>query len=171
MPPLPRDRHATWRHIPEHLPKARQHWVQSWDRTRRAAWRVGHRGATHLRDRTDDQNSLLRNADRHHHVVENLHQNAHGVRKCGGARQAGRSRKAPRKICMSSRSAVAQRAARHQTAGNYHLNLNRHNQQQQCRHQQNARDVTRCVDSMGTAIVQNGTHKKPITLAPMTRLS
>lgn len=26
--------------------KARQHWVQSWDRTRRAAWRVGHRGAT-----------------------------------------------------------------------------------------------------------------------------
>lgn len=61
---------------------------------------------------------------------------------------------------MGSRSAVAQRAARHQTAGNYHLNLNRHNQQQQCRHQQNARDVTRCVDSMGTAIVQNGTHKK-----------
>ena len=114
----------------------------------------------HLRDRTDDQNSLLRNADRHHHVVENLHQNAHGVRKCGGARQAGRSRKAPRKICMSSRSAVAQRAARHQTAGNYHLNLNRHNQQQQCRHQQNARDVTRRVDGMGTVIIQNGTHKK-----------
>ena len=26
--------------------KARQHWVQSWDRTRRAAWRVGRRGAT-----------------------------------------------------------------------------------------------------------------------------
>lgn len=114
----------------------------------------------HLRDRTDDQNSLLRNADRHHHVVENLHQNAHGVRKCSGARQAGRPRKAPRKVCVGSRSAVAQRAARHQTAGNYHLNLNRHNQQQQCRHQQNTRDVARRVDGMGTVIVQNGTHKK-----------
>ena len=112
----------------------------------------------HLRDR--NQNSLLRNAGRHHHVVEDLHQHAHDVRKCGGARQAGRPRKAPCKVCVGSRSAVAQRAARHQTAGNYHLNLNRHNQQQQCRHQQNARDVTRCVDSMGTAIVQNGTHKE-----------
>lgn len=82
----------------------------------------------HLCDRADDQNSLLRNADRHHHVVENLHQNAHGVRKCGGARQTGRPRKAPRKVCMGGRSAVAQRTARHQTAGNYHLNPNRHNQ-------------------------------------------
>ena len=114
----------------------------------------------HLHDRTDNQNSLLRNTDRHHHVVEHLYQNAHGVRKCGGARQARRPRKAPRKVCVSSRSAVAQRAARHQTAGNYYLNLNRHNQQQQCRHQQNARDVTRCVDGMGTVIIQNGTHKK-----------
>ena len=78
----------------------------------------------------------------------------------GWEAQAGRLRKTPRKVCVGSRSAVAQRAARHQTAGNYHLNLNRHNQQQQCRHQQNARDVTRCVDSMGTAIVQNGTHEK-----------
>ena len=114
----------------------------------------------HLRDRADDQNSLLRNAGRHHHVVEHLHQNAHGVGKYSRTRQAGRPRKAPRKVCMGSRSAVAQRAARHQTAGNYHLNLNRHNQQQQCRHQQNARDVTRRVNGMGTAIVQNGTHKK-----------
>ena len=79
----------------------------------------------HLRDRTDDQNSLLRNTDRHHHVVDHLYQNAHGIGKCGGARQAGRLRKTPRKVCVGSRSAVAQRAARHQTAGNYHLNLNR----------------------------------------------
>ena len=114
----------------------------------------------HLHDRTNDQNSLLRNTDRHHHVVEHLYQNAHGIGKCCGARQARRPRKAPRKVCVSSRSAVAQRAARHQTSGNYYLNLNRHNQQQQCRHQQNARDVARRVDSMGTAIVQNGTHKK-----------
>lgn len=114
----------------------------------------------HLRDRTDDQNSLLRNAGRHHHVVEHLHQHAHGVGKCSRTRQAGRPCKAPRKVCVGSRSAVAQRAARHQTAGNYHLNLNRHNQQQQCRHQQNARDVTRCFNGMGTAIVQNGTHKE-----------
>ena len=114
----------------------------------------------HLHDRTNDQNSLLRNTDRHHHVVEHLYQNAHGIGKCCGARQAGRPRKASRKVCVGSRSAVAQRAARHQTAGNYYLNLNRHNQQQQCRHQQNARNVTRCVDNMGTAIVQNGTHKK-----------
>lgn len=114
----------------------------------------------HLRDRADNQSSLLRNAGRHHHVVEDLHQNAHGVRKCGGARQARRPRKAPRKVCVGSRSAVAQRAARHQTTGNYHLNPNRHNQQQQCRHQQNARDVTCRVDGMGTVIVQNGTHKK-----------
>lgn len=125
----------------------------------------------HLHDRTDNQNSLLRNTDRHHHVVEHLYQNAHGIGKCCGARQARRPRKAPRKVCVSSRSAVAQRAARHQTSGNYYLNLNRHNQQQQCRHQQNARDVTRCVDGMGTVIIQNGTHKKPITLAPRTRLS
>lgn len=61
---------------------------------------------------------------------------------------------------MGSRSAVAQCAARHQTADDYHLDLSCHNQQQQCRHQQNARDVARRVDSMGTAIVQNGTHKK-----------
>ena len=114
----------------------------------------------HLRDRADNQSSLLRNAGRHHHVVEDLHQNAHSVRKCGGARQPRRPRKAPRKVCVSSRPAVAQRAARHQTAGNYHLNLNRHNQQQQCRHQQNARDVACCIDGMGTVIVQNGTHKK-----------
>ena len=61
---------------------------------------------------------------------------------------------------MGSRSAVAQRAARHQTAGDYHLSPNRHNQQQECRHQQNTRNVTRCIDGMGTAIVQNGTYKK-----------
>ena len=63
----------------------------------------------HLHDRTNDQNSLLRNTDRHHHVVEHLYQNAHGIGKCCGARQAGRPRKASRKVCVGSRSAVAQR--------------------------------------------------------------
>ena len=61
---------------------------------------------------------------------------------------------------MGGRSAVAQCAGRHQTAGNYHLKLNRHNQQQQCRHQQHARDVARRIDRAGAAIVQKGTHKK-----------
>ena len=114
----------------------------------------------HLRGRTDNQNSLLRNAGRHHHVVEHLHQNAHGVGKCGGTRQAGRPRKAPRKVCMGSRSAVAQRAARHQAAGNYYLKPHCRNHQQQRRYQQHACNIARRIDRLGKAIVQKWAHEK-----------
>ena len=111
-------------------------------------------------NRTGDEDKLLGNARRHHHMVEHLYQNARSIRNRHGARQTGRLRKTPRQIGMGGRPAIAQRTARHQAAGNYHLNLNRHNQQQQCRHQQNARDVARRVDGMGTTIIQNGAHKK-----------
>ena len=114
----------------------------------------------YLRDRTDDQNSLLRNTNRHRHVVEHLYQNAHGIGKCCGARQAGRPRKASRKVCVGSRSAVAQGAARHQAAGNYHLKPHCHNHQQQRRYQKHACNIARRIDRLGTAIVQKWAHEK-----------
>ena len=114
----------------------------------------------HLRDRTDDQNSLLRNTDRHRHVVDHLYQNAHGIGKCGGARQAGRLRKTPRKIGMGGRSAIAQGAARHQAADNYHLKPHCRNHQQQRRYQQHACNIARRIDRLGKAIVQKWAHEK-----------
>ena len=111
------------------------------------------------RNRTGDQNKLLRNARRHHHMVEHLYQNARSIRNRHGTCQTRRLRKTPRQIGMGGRSAVAQGAARHQTARNHDLKLRRHNQQQQCRHQQHARHIARCIDCLGTTIVQERTHK------------
>ena len=111
------------------------------------------------RNRTGNKDKLLRNARRHHHMVEHLYQNARSIRNRHGTCQTRRLRKTPRQIGMSGRSAVAQGAARHQTASNHDLKLHCHDQQQQCRHQQHARHIARCIDCLGTAIVQERTHK------------
>ena len=111
-------------------------------------------------NRTGDEDKLLGNARRHHHMVEHLHQNARSIRNRHGARQTGRLRKTPRQIGMGGRPAVAQGAARHQTAGNHDLKLRCHNHQQQCRYQQHACNIACRIDRLGTAIVQKWTDEK-----------